>query len=69
LRAIYFSLAAFWGFVAGSGAVIASQTLTGGPLPIGGTLLVSLALAALLSLIGAMLAAAAYREAVRRGPG
>lgn len=66
LRALYFSLAALWGFLAGTGAVLIGLTTMGEPVGLAPRGVVFVAGAALLSLVGGLVAAAAYRSASRR---
>ena len=66
LRALYFSLAALWGFLAGTGAVLAGLSWMGRPVDLGGPGLAFVSLAAVVSLAGGVVAAAAYRAAGRR---
>ena len=67
LRLLYFALAAVWGYVAGTAAVLGTLSMTGRPLPIDGNLVSGMVLAAVLALVGGAVASVAYREAVRRG--
>ncbi len=66
LRALYFSLAAAWGFLAGSGAVLVGLSATGRPAGLGAPAVGVLVGAAILALLGALVAAAGYRVASRR---
>lgn len=68
LRALYFSLAALWGFLAGTGAVLIGLTTVGQPAATGMAprCVIFVAGAAVLSLVGGLVAAAAYRSASRR---
>jgi hypothetical protein len=66
LHALYFSLAALWGFLAGTGAVLAGLAATGGTAGISARCSMFLGGAAILALVGGLVVAAAYRSASRR---
>jgi hypothetical protein len=66
LRALYFSLAALWGFLAGTGAVLVSLAAVGRPTGIGTSGGVCVLCAAVVALAGGLVAATAYRSATRR---
>jgi hypothetical protein len=66
LRALYFSLAALWGFLAGTGAVLIGLRTVGQPTGLAPRCVAFVAVAAVLSLVGGLVAAAAYRSASRR---
>jgi hypothetical protein len=66
MRSLYFSLAALWGFLIGSGALLIGFSATGARLHLGGGPLAALAAASILAVVGGMVAARAYREATRR---
>jgi len=66
LRALYFSLAALWGFLAGTGAVLIGMATVGQPAGMAPRCVIFVAGAAVLSLVGGLVAAAAYRSASRR---
>jgi hypothetical protein len=66
LRALYFSLAALWGFLAGTGAVLVGLSSMGRPVDLGGPGLAFVSVAAVASLAGGVVVAAAYRAASRR---
>lgn len=67
MRALYFGLASFWGFLAGSVAVLFAYDSLGGSTSaidggMGGTLL----FAAIVALAGGVVVSMAYREMTRR---
>jgi hypothetical protein len=66
LHALYFSLAALWGFLAGTGAVLVGLAATGRSAGMDSRCSVFLAVAAVLALVGGFVVAAAYRSASRR---
>jgi hypothetical protein len=66
LRTLYFSLAALWGFLAGTGAVLIALTTVGRPAGLAARGLIFVAGAAVLAVVGGLVAAAAYRSASRR---
>ena len=66
MRMAYFSLAALWGFLAGSGAVIIGLSATGRPVPLGRPAVLTIAAAAVLAVLGAFVVAAGYRAASQR---
>jgi hypothetical protein len=63
LRAVYFGVASFWGFVAGTAAVIAGA---GPAIELSPTLLGILGGAAAVAIAGGIVVALAYREAAHR---
>jgi len=63
---LYFSLASAWGFTAGTVAVLACFRSTGKSWSIQGPSLALLGGAALLALIGGIVAALAYHDASKR---
>lgn len=65
-RMAFFALAAAWGFLSGSSAVLVGLTLLGRPAYLARPLALSLGVAALAALAGGMVVAAAYRENTRR---
>ena len=66
LRAVYFSLAALWGFLAGTGAVLVGLVAVGRPTGMGARGGICVACAAVVALLGGLIAAMAYRSATRR---
>ena len=66
LRAGYFTLAAIWGCLAGTGMLVVGLGALGRPLQLGSTLAGFLGLAMILAVVGGLVAAAAYRAASRR---
>ncbi|MCP3979788.1 MAG: hypothetical protein GY716_10740 [bacterium] len=66
LRGIYFGLAALWGFLIGSGAIVAALVLAGQQVRSSPTLAGVLAGGSLLAVGGGGIAARAYREASGR---
>ena len=66
LRAGYFALASLWGCLAGTGVLVVGLSVLGRPLRLGPTVAVFLGLAVILSVVGGLLTAAAYRAASRR---
>jgi hypothetical protein len=66
LHAVYFSLAAIWGFLAGTGAVLVGLAAVGRPTRLGPGATLLVGCAAILALLGGLVAAAAYRAASRR---
>jgi len=67
VRLAYFSLAALWGFLAGSAAILTGLALRGTWIGLDAMILGALVLAAVLAVVGAGVAAAAYRDAGDRG--
>jgi membrane associated rhomboid family serine protease len=63
LRALFFALAALWGFVAGIGALVAGFQLNGQPVRVGPWLIGTAIPGALFAIVGGIVAANAYREA------
>jgi hypothetical protein len=63
---LYFSLAAVWGFLAGTGAVLVGLTAVGRPARLGALGVAVVIGAALAAVVGGFVAAAAYRAATRR---
>ena len=66
LRLIYFSLAALWGFLIGTAAVLFGLSLGGISLDLSPGTIVALAVSSILAVVGGMIASRAYREATRR---
>jgi hypothetical protein len=66
IRLLYFGLASLWGFLTGAGALAIAIKATGQDVGLDRTLVLALALAAPLALLGAGVVAAAYREVARR---
>ena len=66
LRVMYFSLAALWGFLAGSGAVLVGLSGAGRRVQLSGPALGLFGGASVVALIGGVVAAKAYRSASRR---
>jgi hypothetical protein len=66
MRLVYFSLAALWGFLTGSGAVFVGLSATGRQIPLGRSGALVLVAAAVLALLGGGVVAAGYRAASRR---
>ena len=66
MRAFYFAAAAFWGFVAGSAAVVACLQIAGRPLPLTMSIVGTLSGAAVVAVVGGIVLALAYREAAHR---
>ena len=66
LRTLYFSLAALWGFLAGTGAVLIGMAAVGRPTGMGARGGLCVLCAAVIALAGGLVAATAYRSATRR---
>ena len=66
LRTVYFSLAALWGFIAGTGAILVGLRSTGQPLQLGGGAVWLLGGAVCATLVGGVVVSAGYRSASRR---
>ena len=66
LRVVYFALAAIWGFAAGSVAVLAGLNAVGHPIRLDAGLGLTMAVAAVVAIVGGVVTSLAYREAVRR---
>lgn len=66
VRMLYFSLAALWGFLAGTGAVLVGLTAVGRPARLGPLGVAVVLGAAIAAVAGGFVAAAAYRAASRR---
>jgi hypothetical protein len=66
LRALYFSLAAVWGFLAGTCAVLVGLAAVDRPARLGSTGVALVVGAAVLSLVGGLVVAAGYGSASRR---
>jgi hypothetical protein len=66
LRAVYFSLAALWGFLTGTGAVLIGLAAVGRPTGMGARGSFCVICAAAVALIGGLVVAMAYRSATRR---
>ena len=66
LRRLYFSVAALWGFLAGTSAVLILLRASDHPARLGAAGMAALLVAAVVALGGALVAAAAYRAASRR---
>jgi len=66
VRALYFSLAALWGFLAGTGVVLVCLSTTGRPTGLSGSSLILVAVAAGVALAGGLVVARAYRSTTRR---
>jgi hypothetical protein len=66
LRVVYFSLAALWGFLSGTAAVLMGHTVAGRPTPLGSRGAAFVLVAAVVAVLGGLVAAAAYRAAGRR---
>ena len=66
MRAVYFGAASFWGFVAGSAAVIGCLRVTGQAVAFTPGALWILAGAATVAVVGEVVLALAYREAAHR---
>jgi hypothetical protein len=65
-RVAFFALAAMWGFLSGISAMLAALTLLERPVRLAPPIGVALAIAAVASIGGAFVIAAAYRETTRR---
>jgi hypothetical protein len=63
LRKLYFCLAAAWGFLIGTGAVLVGLAALGRPLHLGPVLAVVLGAAGVLAVAGGLIASIAYRDA------
>ena len=66
LRNVYFGGAALWGFLTGTGSILAGLSLVDVTFQPGPTGLVLIVIAALLALIGGFVSATAYRQASKR---
>lgn len=66
LRGFYFSAAALWGFLTGTGSVLVGLSLVGSPFQPGRLGLVLILGAAGLALLGGLVSSAAYRQAGQR---
>jgi hypothetical protein len=66
IRALYFGLASLWGFGTGAGALAIALKASGHDFGLDGALMLAIAIAVLLALLGAGVVAAAYREVARR---
>jgi hypothetical protein len=66
LRLVYFILASIWGFMSGTVALLASLVVLGQPLQLQTPVVLAMLIAALLALVGGVVAARAYREATQR---
>jgi hypothetical protein len=66
LRLVYFGLAALWGFLTGSGAILLALSAAGRPVHLGPWVGAGLVAASGVALLGGFVAAVAYREASRR---
>jgi hypothetical protein len=63
---IYFGLASLWGFSIGTASILIGLNLMETPLRPNPMLTTAIAAAAVLALVGGIIAAIAYREAARR---
>jgi len=63
---VYFGLASLWGFCIGTAAILIGLNLMETPLRPDPTLMAAIAAAAVLALVGGIIAAIAYRDAARR---
>jgi len=63
---VFFGIAAVWGFLIGSGAILGGLSLLGRPVGPEPLLLGLLAVALVLAVVGGWVAAAAYRETTQR---
>jgi len=66
LRLFYFTLASLWGFLAGSVAILGGLHVGGYPLALDTGLSILVAIAAVLAVVGGVVAASAYRDAAHR---
>ena len=66
LRKFYFSMAAFWGFLIGTVAVLAGLVALGRPLRLAPIVAFVLIGAAIVAVVGGLIASLAYREASKR---
>lgn len=66
LRNAYFGGAALWGFLTGTGSILAGLSLVDVTFQPGPTGVVLIAIAAALALIGGFVSATAYRQASKR---
>jgi hypothetical protein len=65
LRIAYFSVASLWGFMVGISALLIALNQMGRPLSMSSLVCMILVVAGAVALIGALLTAMLYREAVR----
>ena len=65
-RRIYFAVAALWGFILGSGFLAVALSADGNAIPKDSKTLGMVAAGAILSVIGGLVAAKAYRETMAR---
>ncbi len=66
MRLVYFSLAALWGFLTGTGAVLIGLSAAGRQAPLGRPGALLLAAAAFLAVLGGIIVSAGYRAASQR---
>jgi len=66
MRALYFAAASFWGFAAGSAAVVGCLRVTGQDVAFTPSVLWILIGAATVAVVGGVVLALAYREAAHR---
>jgi hypothetical protein len=66
LRAVYFSFAALWGFVTGTGAIVVVLSEVGRPIIPGHRWAILLLTAGVVALAGGLVASVAYRDAAGR---
>ena len=67
LRPVFFAIASLWGFVVGTVTIVGFLSLTGRSIQLDARTGTLLGIAAVLALVGGMVASAAYRDAVERG--
>ena len=67
LRPAFFAVASLWGFVVGTVTILGFLSQTGRNIQLDARIGTLLGIAAVLTLVGAMVASAAYRDAVGRG--
>ena len=66
LRALYFSIAALWGFLIGTGAIVVVLSEVGRPIRPGAGWAALLLTAGVVALAGGLVASVAYRDAAGR---
>ena len=66
LRLLYFALATTWGFVVGTAAILGGLSFVGQPIRLEPELAAVLLLAGVVAVVGGLVAAAAYRDVIRR---
>ena len=66
LQLLYFALATVWGFVVGTAAILVGLSHVGKPISLDPTIGVVLLVACVVAVVGGLIAAAAYRDVIRR---